>query len=278
MSPRPLAGTALLQPPFSPFDPPADLPDDLKAVFHRAADPVLIAMGFCSDPERFDYSLEQLSSSSQPLQSACNQLGDWMRDHEAQLRAEAPEVHSALEGILGVVVHLSVRLGSLVARLGARPGDPNNPDLVALVNALRENSTRNRVQLAHALLDGIAVSGDVLTELRSALSVWAVSRDTSARDRKQDGTPEKATKHPRASVNARMMETIQTNIEAMGWNSRQWSDHLKCSKPAVVGTQTWEDLKMARERKRAERIVEGRRDRRRKPKASDRRKASERDD
>lgn len=80
--------------------------------------------------------------------------------------------------------------------------------------------------------------------------------------------PAKVPKRPKATVNARMLETIQANQEALGWNSRQWAEHLKCGKPAVVATQTWKDLAMGRERSRAERA----RDRRRRPKASDQRR------
>jgi hypothetical protein len=66
-------------------------------------------------------------------------------------------------------------------------------------------------------------------------------------------------------VNARMLETIQSRPEAIGWNCRQWAQHLKCGRSSVVETSTWQDLKMGRERNRAERV----KDRRRKPKASD---------
>jgi hypothetical protein len=73
----------------------------------------------------------------------------------------------------------------------------------------------------------------------------------------------------KASVNARMMEEIQRNPEeAMGWTSTQWAKRLKCARSSVVDTATWDNLKMARERNRAERA----RDRRRRPKASDRRR------
>lgn len=72
----------------------------------------------------------------------------------------------------------------------------------------------------------------------------------------------------RPSVNARMLETIQSDPEAMGWNSRQWAEYLKCAKSTVVETRTWKDLSMGRDRERAERA----RDRRRKPKMSDRRR------
>jgi hypothetical protein len=72
----------------------------------------------------------------------------------------------------------------------------------------------------------------------------------------------------RASVNARMLETIQANTKALGWNSLQWAKHLKCAKSSVVETQTWKDLAMRRDRDRAERAEK----RRRRSKGSDRRR------
>jgi hypothetical protein len=79
--------------------------------------------------------------------------------------------------------------------------------------------------------------------------------------------PPTRSKRPKATVNARMLETIQANSEALGWNSRQWAEHLRCGKPAVVATPTWKSLELRREQARAQRAL----DRRRKPKASDRR-------
>jgi len=69
-------------------------------------------------------------------------------------------------------------------------------------------------------------------------------------------------------VNARMLETIQQNMDAMGWNCRQWAEHLKCVKSSVVDTPAWKDLKMGRERMKAQRAL----DRRRRPKGSDRKR------
>jgi hypothetical protein len=66
---------------------------------------------------------------------------------------------------------------------------------------------------------------------------------------------------PRATINMRMLETMQANQEAMGWNSTQWARHLQCAKSSVVTTNAWRALTMARERARAERA----RDRRRRP-------------
>jgi hypothetical protein len=161
---------------FDPFAPPADLPDDLKFIFGLAADPVLIGSGFCSFPEPFEYSLKQLSSWAYPLKEKCNELAGWMTNHEAQVRAEAPEVLEALQRILGIVRPLSVRLLSLIGLQDAKAKVPSDRKLVGLVNAIRENSNKNHVQLAHSSLDGICVTPDCLTELRSALSVWAKRR------------------------------------------------------------------------------------------------------
>jgi hypothetical protein len=57
---------------------------------------------------------------------------------------------------------------------------------------------------------------------------------------------------PKAGVNARMIETIQSNHEAMGWTCTQWAKHLRCGKSTVAETKTWKDITMARDRKRAE--------------------------
>jgi hypothetical protein len=155
------------------FDPPADLPDEMKAVYERAAAPVLIAVSFCSWPERFDFSPEQLSSWAVPLRQSWHGLAEWVRDHEGELRAEAPEVLAACEGILGAVAPLESRLSSLVSMRSPHAGDPTNATLVALVDALRENSARNASRLAHDQLDGITVSAESLAKVRSAICTWA---------------------------------------------------------------------------------------------------------
>lgn len=66
------------------------------------------------------------------------------------------------------------------------------------------------------------------------------------------------------NINARMLEAIQSNPEAIGWKLRQWAAYLKCAKSSVAETQTWRDLGMRRERERAEKA----RDRRRRPPGS----------
>jgi hypothetical protein len=57
----------------------------------------------------------------------------------------------------------------------------------------------------------------------------------------------------RKNINARMLETIQMNPDAMGWSSEKWRVHLKCAKSSVVATPTWKDLLIRRDRERAER-------------------------
>jgi len=66
-------------------------------------------------------------------------------------------------------------------------------------------------------------------------------------------------KQVRKNVNARMIEKITQNHEAMGWTSPEWARQLTCAKSSVVATRTWKDLTMARERKRAERARDRRR-------------------
>ena len=68
-----------------------------------------------------------------------------------------------------------------------------------------------------------------------------------------------------ATVNDQMAGTITENHEAMGWNSTQWAEYLKCGKSTVVETATWKKLESARLQAKAERTN----DRRRKPKGSD---------
>ena len=41
-------------------------------------------------------------------------------------------------------------------------------------------------------------------------------------------TPTKAPAGKKPSINARMLETIQKDTAAMGWNSPKWARYLKC--------------------------------------------------
>lgn len=77
--------------------------------------------------------------------------------------------------------------------------------------------------------------------------------------------PAVAKRKPKFTVNERMAAMIQLNWEARGWNSPKWARELKCARSTVVDTETWQDLKMAREKIKAQLAV----DRRRRPRASD---------
>jgi hypothetical protein len=67
------------------------------------------------------------------------------------------------------------------------------------------------------------------------------------------------------TINDRMSGCIMKNQAAMGWNSREWAEHLKCAESTIVETSVWKKLESARLQAAAERI----KDRRRKPKSSD---------
>ena len=65
----------------------------------------------------------------------------------------------------------------------------------------------------------------------------------------------------KATTNALMIEEIQKDISAMGWNCTQWSKKIRRSGPSIVGTEVWQHCQMAREKKQAELA----RDRQRRP-------------
>lgn len=69
----------------------------------------------------------------------------------------------------------------------------------------------------------------------------------------------------KASINARMLETMQLNSESHGWSAAQWAMHLKCAKSSVVETPTWKDLALVRDRMRAERAADRRQNQRTQP-------------
>jgi len=71
-----------------------------------------------------------------------------------------------------------------------------------------------------------------------------------------------------ATVNEQMAGMIMKNPNAMGWSSPEWAKTLKCGKSTVVETPTWKNLETVRLDEKAKRA----KDRRRKPKASDRRR------
>jgi len=102
--------------------------------------------------------------------------------------------------------------------------------------------------------------------LREAERAWAAAKAQAAAPTHSERQPSARSGTKRATVNTRMLETIHKMPEAMGWTTSQWAKYLKCAKSSVAEAQVWKDLAMGRERKKAERA----KDRRRKPKASDR--------
>jgi hypothetical protein len=69
----------------------------------------------------------------------------------------------------------------------------------------------------------------------------------------------------KATVNDRMLRTIQKNPDSMGWKCTQWAKYLQCRRSSVVEAETWTALESARLKSKAECMS----DRRRKPKSSD---------
>ena len=111
----------------------------------------------------------------------------------------------------------------------------------------------------HALVERAVLAAE---QIRMEAGGWLVA-DREA----EPGDEQKGDKKPdrKATVNERMAGKIMKNMESMGWNSRQWAQHLKCGRSTVVETESWKRLESVRQKVRSER----RKDRRRKPRASD---------
>jgi hypothetical protein len=166
---------------------------------------------------------------------------------------------------------------------------PSDADLAANI----EPSTVRELQdFLHAIEDSCSLGGavgkgnfpwqghdlDQLRRLRLPFTPATFSRAPSCpsefaryartfirRDEQNGNKPDGKRKGSKPGVNARMLETIQKDTDAMGWSSAQWAKHLKCVKSTVVDTQAWKDLKMGRERVKAQRAL----DRRRRSRGSD---------
>ena len=116
--------------------------------------------------------------------------------------------------------------------------------------------------------------GEVLDQLRDEYpglrdSLWeAWQRIGNTLQIPEPAKPARQKTSPKATVNQRMSELIIERKGTMGWNSRQWAEFLKCTASTVVATTVWKELEIARKVGKAEL----RKDRRRKPKASDQRR------
>lgn len=106
---------------------------------------------------------------------------------------------------------------------------------------------------------GQVIAAKLLEEAKAMARAAGASTDAELTG--DDATGE-SNPRPKASVNARMLETIQKNPEAMGWTTTQWAKHLHCAKSTVADTKTWKDLAMGRDRARAERATDRRQRRR----------------
>lgn len=80
-------------------------------------------------------------------------------------------------------------------------------------------------------------------------------------------------------INARMFEQLAKDFDdCCGWNCRVWADFLHCSKPSVTATDAWEMLELRRLNAKAENASKKANSKpRRKPKASDQRRAKGQD-
>jgi hypothetical protein len=77
-------------------------------------------------------------------------------------------------------------------------------------------------------------------------------------------------------VNPRMFAEMSQNNEAYYWTLKEWADFLGCSKPSVSAAPAWQFCQTMQMESKAERGKP--KDRRRRAKGSDQRRASEEDD
>jgi len=251
--------------PFNIFEPPANLPEPAKVLYHRAAGPVMIASAFCTHPERFSYPVDVLKTWGEPLHRAYYELSNWMVENEVRLRAEAPDVLSALQDILGAVEPVRRGLGILIGSLDARPANPNDPSLVAMVTAFMENFQKNHERHAHAILDGISVSWDVLIPLRDALSKWSrtlrADESTNAmrflhNESANNGSSVSAIGshgHKGKRINEKMLAMLIKNPECYEWTAEHFAEKLECRSSTVTGTDAWKNIMAVRTKRAVER-------------------------
>jgi hypothetical protein len=60
------------------------------------------------------------------------------------------------------------------------------------------------------------------------------------------------------NIDAKMRKLLGDDSSRMGWTAEAWAERLDCSKSTVAGTDTWEQIRVMRERERIERIERGR--------------------
>lgn len=165
---------------------------------------------------------------------------------------------------VGTFSVLAIDALSLLTKTGVKVGNDNADELTRLVFWLEQANPSLFSELPIA--EDATLQGMLTTRANPFFIAADALRKTAGSD--LTGGKSRTRVNVKASVNARMMESIQRDTSTMGWNSRQWAEHLHCGKPAVVETETWQNLKNARQRLQADRM----KDRHRKPKASDTRR------
>lgn len=106
-----------------------------------------------------------------------------------------------------------------------------------------------------------------LRQYLNAAQRAAATLETGTEDgrKRANGTVSRGKRKRGLTVNDRMKELLQTTPESAGWTARRFASMLKCSPGTVGECAAWTELEMTRLAAKAEK----RRDRHRKPKASD---------
>lgn len=113
-----------------------------------------------------------------------------------------------------------------------------------------------------------------LTQYGLAAYAWKKLQDGGTNP-KPKAKRKKSNPYAKKNVNARMLDELSHNNEAYYWTQGEWAEHLDCSGSSISATHAWQVCKMQQERSKDERGK--RKDRRRRAKGSDQRRASEDD-
>lgn len=214
------------------FTTPKNLPGPWKAVFESIKVPLQLASSLLRNPDLVKLSEQDLAAYWSPLQASMSRLSESLDE-------------------LDVVAHKTWEAGFAI-RKTVWPVWAILTGLTELELASTEAQRENRIATIRRRLvekSKTFTARPLLERLRETVAAeMGIDLGERKSDRPKQGKPAR-----KATINARMLEAIQKDTNAMGWNSTKWAEELKCSKPAIVGTETWENCKMARERKRAER-------------------------
>jgi hypothetical protein len=112
-------------------------------------------------------------------------------------------------------------------------------------------------------------AGDAVGKLETGRELWPAIGKKWATITPGDGQGtetaggKRSSKKGRATINARIIELLQTTPEAAGWSARKIATHLRCGKSAVASAPTFRVLEVEREKVRAEQATSQRRNRKR---------------